>query len=284
MTLGIGTSISALLDGNPELRRYIQRQSGVLDGKDSIEQFENFSVNELGNVKSDIDQSGFQQSIFDTAAGFGRAQGARAAKRNAQRAADRSRESFARRTEGAALTARQQKAAKSQLGLNRAVTVADAGVASRRASYGAQRAAQGAGAGFGDMIFGQQMAALAGLGNAEGQRQQLEEQRRANKKASRNSMIGSIIGVVGGIFGSSEEYKDKVEEAPSLLEKLKDVRIDKWRYKGAKPEHIGPYAEEFNRTFGVGSHRDAIDVISMLGVTIGSIKELNEKVEALGIQ
>lgn len=283
MTLGVGTSISALLDGNPELRRYIQRKSGVLDGKDSLEQFENFAVDELGNVRSDIEQSGFQQSIFDTAAGFGRAQGARAAKRDAQRAADRSKASFARRTEGAALTARQAKAAKSVQSLNRAVTVADAGVASRRTSYGAQRAAQGAGAGFSDQIFGQQMAALAGLGNAEGQRQQLEEQRRADKKRSRNSMIGSVIGIVGGIF-SEEKYKDKVEEAPSLLEKLKDVRIDKWRYKGSKPEHIGPYAEEFNKTFGVGSHRDAIDVISMLGVTLGSIKELNEKVDSLGVQ
>ena len=99
-------------------------------------------------------------------------------------------------------------------------------------------------------------------------------------------MIGSVVGIAGAFF-SSEDYKhDKrpaIETEGSLLERLKKVRVDKWKYVGEDTDHIGPYAEEFNNTFGVGEdNKQMISVSDAVGVLMGSIKELNEKVDSRG--
>lgn len=246
-------------------------------GSNPLQNFEAFGVNELFDVRNDQaadtlrslsrvgDRAGMEQQVAE-------------ARNESGQAADVAEGMFNRRTEGMALTDRQRAGARQAFSLNRAVTQAAAGTGTRRRIADQARQADRAVTGFEDIAFGQQLGGLAGLANAEGQRRVNEANARANKKASRNGLIGSIVSLIGGIF-SAEEYKDQTEEKPKLLDKLKEVRVDRWRYKGSKAEHIGPYAEEFNETFGVGRHKDSIDVVDILGVTLGSLKELNEKVE-----
>jgi len=246
---------------------------------DAIANLQRFGEDELGAWQGDRATRVMDQ-VKQTADGVGTQALVDRARARADAGSNTAEAIFKRRTEGMSLSGRQKAAAKQRFGLTREVAKAAASYSTRRAANERSRAATSAmGMGWEDAIFGQQAASLTGLANAEGQRKVREAQDRAAKKERRNGLIGTALGIVGAIF-SAEEYKDKVESKPELLEKLKKVRVDKWRYKGSKAEHIGPYAEEFNRTFGVGTHKDAIDVVSMLGVTLGAVKELNEKVEA----
>lgn len=250
-------------------------------GTDSISSAEAFGVNELFRARND--------QGFDTLRALGNVGGdldqqVANARNEAGQSSDVTEGIFNRRTEGLDLSDRQRAGARQTFSLNRAVTEAANVTGTRRRNLAQQRQADRAVTGFEDIMFGQEMAGLTGLANAEGQRQIRKANEKASKKASRNSLLGTVGGLAIAAVAafSSEEYKDQTQEKPKLLDKLKDIRIDKWRYKGSKPEHIGPYAEEFNETFGVGRHADAIDLVSLLGVTLGSIKELNEKVEAIG--
>lgn len=269
--------------GTDRFRNFIGNavRSNLTTGK-PIDDLKNFGERELGSMQNNL-ASGALDEVRATADRRDIERLATDARNQAGRGADLDEAIFARRTEGMSLSKRQRQGAKQRFSLNREVAKAAATGASRRAStQRAQQADRALGIGMEDIAFGQQIAGLTGLANAEGQRLVAEANRRASKKAKKNSLIGTAIGIVGAIF-SAEEYKDTTQEKPLLLEKLKNVRVDKWKYKGSKAEHIGPYAEEFNKTFGVGTHKDAIDVVSMLGVTLGAVKELNEKVERRGL-
>lgn len=249
------------------------------DNKADIQNLENLSLNELWNTRH-----GQGMDTFRSLSNVGKDMEDRVAdaRNEATTQADVTEGIFNRRTEGMGLTDRQRRGATQRLSLNREVTLAAASSGTRNTVNDEKRQADRAIAGFENISFGQQIGGQTGLANAEGQRRVRVANEQAAKKASRNAMIGTIVGTglsIAAMF-SAEEYKNQVEEKPKLLDKLRDVRIDKWRYKGSKAEHIGPYAEEFNETFGVGQHKDAIDVVSLLGVTLGSLKELNEKVEA----
>lgn len=93
--------------------------------------------------------------------------------------------------------------------------------------------------------------------------------------------IGSILGGIGSIMSSmpsSKKLKTKIKSkrSKSILKKFANLDVDEWKYHdnvadGGK--HIGPYAEDFKKAFGIGDGK-SIDVISYLGVLTGSIKEL----------
>ena len=81
---------------------------------------------------------------------------------------------------------------------------------------------------------------------------------------------------------SSEELKDTVETTPKLLDKLSKIRVDKWKYKDSAHNHVGVYAEEFNDEFDVNQeNRQLVNLIDLVGVSLGAIKELDKKVESL---
>jgi hypothetical protein len=213
--------------------------------------------------------------------------GKNAAKARERRArkADVDAGTFERSTRGRGLSARQQKAATRRLGLSRSLAIADAGSSSRRSTTDLAIGARKSAAGLEKAIFGQELAGMTSLGNAEGQKQVREAQEAANSKSARRSTTGMVVGAGLSLLSllSSEQAKDKRGKAGGLLDKLKDVRIERWNYKGEDKEHIGPYAEEFNNTFGTtDGDLGRINLIDYLGVTLGAVKELNEKVEANG--
>jgi hypothetical protein len=96
--------------------------------------------------------------------------------------------------------------------------------------------------------------------------------------------IGAGIGQAIGAMASSEEKKTDKRKVHGILDAVKSMRVEKWRYKdgeGDGGEHIGTYAEDFAAKTGLGDGK-SINVIDALGVTMGALKELAGKVDALG--
>ncbi len=60
-----------------------------------------------------------------------------------------------------------------------------------------------------------------------------------------------------------------------ILEKISDLEITKWNYKGDDDaQHIGPTAQDFKKTFGVGADEKSISTIDPSGIALAAIKEL----------
>jgi hypothetical protein len=98
--------------------------------------------------------------------------------------------------------------------------------------------------------------------------------------------IGQALGAVGSIAGlfakCSRTLKDKIN-TPSkseILNSVKNLNIDVWKYKGIDGNHIGPYAEEFRDHFNVGDGK-TINIIDALGVLFASVQELSAKLDSI---
>lgn len=103
--------------------------------------------------------------------------------------------------------------------------------------------------------------------------------------------LGSLIGGgggggaagAGGLMGlfSSKTLKNKLSTVSTkeILENVKSLDIDKWRYKDTSVSHLGPYAEDFRDKFGVGDGQ-TINMIDLFGVIMASIKELSSRLDA----
>lgn len=251
----------------------------------SIQQAEAFAANEMRDAGTGSFR-GLRRSIQATADQVNLQRDVTSARDSARRAAKTNAGQFERATRTLDMSDRQKKAGARKLSLNRAVSEAAATSQVRRTSSENARQAMRAGLDLENMNFSQMVAGLSGLANAEGQKRVRVAQEQANDKASRNSWIqtgiGAVVSLAPLLFASSEGWKDKREENPDLLKKLKGVRVDKWNYKGEGQEHIGPYAEEFNNTFGT-SQADPrfINVVDIVGVALGAVKQLDAKVEAL---
>jgi hypothetical protein len=256
----------------------VSNQRGIISNK-PIADLERFASTELNKLQVDQGQD-LRTGLENIANRRGLEQQVARQVADADQAANVAEGVFARRTAGMDLSDRQKLGAQQKFNLTREVTKAAAASNARRNANQSARVADQALTSFEDLAMGQQGAMLTGLANAEGQRLVAAAQKKAAKKQAKSNLIGGIIGAVAGIF-SSEDFKTPTEKSPQLLDKLKKVRVDKWRYHGGDRDHIGPYAEEFNQTFGVGKdHQRYLDVVDMLGVTLGAVKELNEKVEA----
>jgi len=61
-----------------------------------------------------------------------------------------------------------------------------------------------------------------------------------------------------------------------ILDKVIDLPIKRWSYKAQDPsiEHIGPMAQDFYATFGVGDNNKTISTIDPSGVALAAIQEL----------
>ncbi len=224
---------------------------------------------------------GVTQSVFDESNQVGLSQAVSQAGARAESASDTQRSAILRRQRGLGLnlTERQQRSQTRRLSLSRELAKASAKGATRRGfQERAEIARRGAGS-LEDQAFEIEGRVEVGLANAAGQERIRIEQARTAKKQARNSIIGSIIGIGASLLVSDENMKTSKRRTPSLLAKLKKVRVEKWKYVGEDTDHIGPYAQEFNDTFGVGQDDNSkISVIDALGVTLGAVKELSEQI------
>jgi len=244
--------------------------------RSDIESLERIAGRE--GLANDRRLSGDLAMIDDAANRVGEESAVAASNLSAQRQSDNDEAQFERATRGMDLSPRQQKAANRRLGLTRSLNRASAAGSTRRGFTDRSKAASASGQGFSDALFSQRVSGRTGLAQAEGARLSAEAQRDANKKSSKIGLIGSIIGGALSFFSSEELKHDRGHEG-DLLKKLKNVRVNRWQYKGDDKTHVGPFSEEFNREFGIDTDRpDMINVIDALGVTLGAVKELDKKI------
>lgn len=219
------------------------------------------------------------QSVFDEASQQGLSQAVTQAGVESGEASDVREGALRRRQRGLGLnlSARQQRSQSRRLNLTRELGKASAKGATRRGFLQrAEAARRGAGA-LEDQAFAIEAQAEIGLTNAAGQEAIRIANEKAAKKEANASLISSVIGI-GAAFLSDENMKAS-KRSISLLDRLKKVRVEKWKYVGQDTDHIGPYAQEFNDAFGVGQDDNSqISVIDALGVTLGAVKELSEQV------
>jgi len=92
--------------------------------------------------------------------------------------------------------------------------------------------------------------------------------------------IGTLVGIGGTIASMASSRSLKHDKASvSILDKLATVPVEQWRYiEGGQELHIGPYAEDFNAAFGLPD-KPYIQLIDYMGVLLGAVKELNDKVD-----
>lgn len=129
-------------------------------------------------------------------------------------------------------------------------------------------------------IYGQEF-------NARMQGYSAQQQANAQSSAGFGQMLGTGIGVAAklGVFSSKKvkENKTPIPEGKAL-KGVKNLNVEEWNYKkGVEDEgrHVGPYAEDFKREFGIGDgvgikHQDA------MGVMMKAIQDLDAKVDRLG--
>jgi hypothetical protein len=68
-----------------------------------------------------------------------------------------------------------------------------------------------------------------------------------------------------------------------VLESLRRIDVQRWNYKGetAGVFHIGAFAEDFYREFGLGADAQSIGLLDISGVNMAAIKALDERTENL---
>lgn len=95
--------------------------------------------------------------------------------------------------------------------------------------------------------------------------------------------IGSGVGTAAGLMAFSSAALKDYHSTPStkeILDNVRELSLDRWRYKGIDQVFLGAYAEEFTDRFGVGDGK-TINLLDAIGVLLGAIKELDKKIARL---
>lgn len=179
---------------------------------------------------------------------------------------------------GASNIARKQVEATADAKRANAVNIGRGNAAS--ALSGAGQSANMVGSGF--------QGAMAGYGQM-GNLLNTQYQQQMQTWQANNQMWGGVGGGIGtliGAFVSSKDKKtDKARPSVSVLDAVRDMPVEEWQYKdgegdGGGQRHIGPYAEDFAQATGLGDGQ-TISVIDAVGVTMGAVQELADKVDDL---
>ena len=75
--------------------------------------------------------------------------------------------------------------------------------------------------------------------------------------------------------GSNRNQKEQIlPVGAGILEKLVDLPIYQWQYRGDSVRHMGPMAQDFYHQFKLGADSTHIASIDIAGVTLASLQEL----------
>jgi trimeric autotransporter adhesin len=74
-------------------------------------------------------------------------------------------------------------------------------------------------------------------------------------------------------FSALDEY--------GLLQKISQLSIQRWKYKGTNEYHIGPTAQDFYKAFDVGTDDKGISTVDPAGISLAAIKILIKENEML---
>lgn len=130
--------------------------------------------------------------------------------------------------------------------------------------------------------------ALGGYGAAAGGLSSANASARAADAQETAGVMGAIGTGVGAFLAlSSKDYKEGKAgiNEDEVLARVRGLPVESWQYKqgiedGGAQRHIGPYAEDFNKAFGL-PQRPAIDMVDAVGVNMAATKALANKVDRL---
>jgi hypothetical protein len=97
------------------------------------------------------------------------------------------------------------------------------------------------------------------------------------------SMASGAHCTPGGVWTNASDMnlKENFQEVDGakLLEKIESLPISEWNYKNESDDvkHIGPTAQDFQATFGVGSDGKSISTIDPSGIALAAIKQLKKE-------
>ena len=85
-----------------------------------------------------------------------------------------------------------------------------------------------------------------------------------------------------GILTENSDVNSKQDIVPvdggNILEKLRSLEISEWSYKDAPSDrHVGPMAQDFYTTFGLGHSDTGIATLDSSGIALAAIKALIEE-------
>lgn len=89
----------------------------------------------------------------------------------------------------------------------------------------------------------------------------------------------------GGVWTNTSDA-DKKEDFSSLdrnelLQKISNLNIQRWKYKGTNEYHIGPTAQDFYKAFNVGTDNKGISTVDPAGISLLAIQELIKENKSL---
>ncbi len=89
-------------------------------------------------------------------------------------------------------------------------------------------------------------------------------------------------GAASWSFASDRNLKDRFEsvEPESVLDKVAQLPITEWSYKGYPQRHIGAMAQDFHALFPLNDRDTSLNESDLHGVELAAIKGLNQKMEA----
>jgi len=107
----------------------------------------------------------------------------------------------------------------------------------------------------------------------------------AQQSASAWQGAGQLASGIGSIaMKSSLEYKEDRGPAERIIDRVRKLPIETWRYKReidpAQELHIGPYAEHFLSLFGLGNGKE-IQVVDAVGILFKSVQDLADDVDVI---
>jgi hypothetical protein len=93
-----------------------------------------------------------------------------------------------------------------------------------------------------------------------------------------NQQVAWAPGSSSWTFSSDRNLKEgfKRVDAKQILQKVEELPIAEWNFKGHELRHIGPTAQDFHATFGLGSSETMIDGGDLHGVALAAIQGLHE--------
>src|SRR5690606_25271090 len=88
------------------------------------------------------------------------------------------------------------------------------------------------------------------------------------------------------VHSSDRNRKEDISEVDyqQILQKLSQLQISEWRYRGDDARHLGPMAQDFSASFGLGSTDTGIATVDADGVALAAIKALIVEVERLKME
>jgi len=97
-----------------------------------------------------------------------------------------------------------------------------------------------------------------------------------------NATFEGTVTADGTLLTSSREAKENIEpvDAAAILERIAELPLARWSYKGKSERHIGPMAEDFHAQFGFGPDDEHVSPADMAGVAMASVQALKQQLDA----